>query len=467
MNDNQTIAAISTAMAPGGIGMIRISGEQAMELADKVFRSISGRKLIDFKGYTGAYGKVYDKDGEIDECVAFVYRAPHSYTGENVVELCCHGGVYLVKRALRACIDAGARPAEPGEFTKRAFLNGKMGLTQAEAVMDLISAQGSHGAKAALSAREGAIYRKIHGVADQLLGISAGLAAWTDYPDEDIEEVSDENLTRSLAEVKNSLEKILRDYDTGKILREGVETVIIGRPNVGKSTLMNLLSGTQKSIVTQIPGTTRDVVEETIQLGEVILNLADTAGIRDTDDIVEAADVELAKQIMEADSAVDQMQKKIEGICFNLLIQQQPVARDLRTVTAAMKMVTDMERIGDHAADISEITILMGDNSHIDKFNHINKMAAETVLMLNDSIEAYVERNTEKAKQVIAHDDVVDGLFNEAKKDVIQLILDNPGEGEEATDLLMIAKYFERIGDHATNIAEWVIYSQRTAKTEE
>ncbi len=229
MNENLTIAAISTAMAPGGIGMIRISGEAAMEVADKVFRSVSGRKLVDFKGYSGAYGKVFDKDGEIDECVAFVYRAPHSYTGEHVVELCCHGGVYLVKRALRACIDAGARPAEPGEFTKRAFLNGKMGLTQAEAVMDLISAQGSHGAKAALSAREGAIYRKIHGVANQLLGISAGLAAWTDYPDEDIEEVSDENLTKSLYSVKGELEKILKDYDTGKILREGVETAIIGR----------------------------------------------------------------------------------------------------------------------------------------------------------------------------------------------------------------------------------------------
>ncbi len=296
MNENQTIAAISTAMAPGGIGMIRISGEESMLVADKVFRSVSGRKLVDFKGYTGAYGKVYDEEGEIDECVAFVYRAPHSYTGENVVELCCHGGVYLVKRALRACIDAGARPAEPGEFTKRAFLNGKMGLTQAEAVMDLISAQGSHGAKAALSAREGAIYRKIHGVADQLLAVSAALAAWTDYPDEDIEEVSGENLSRSLTEVKNNLEQILRDYDTGKILREGVETVIIGRPNVGKSTLMNLLSGTQKSIVTQIPGTTRDVVEETIQLGEVILNLADTAGIHQTDDPVEKMGVELANQ---------------------------------------------------------------------------------------------------------------------------------------------------------------------------
>lgn len=296
MNDNQTIAAISTAMAPGGIGMVRISGPQAFSIADNVFRSISGRRLEDLKGYTGLYGKVTDKEGEIDEAVAFAYRAPHSYTGENVIELCCHGGVYLVKRTLRACVDAGARLAEPGEFTKRAFLNGKMGLTQAEAVMDLISAQGSHGAQAALSARDGAVYRKIHGVADKLLAISAGLAAWTDYPDEDIEEVSDENLTVSLDGVRRELEQILRDYDTGKLLREGVETVIVGRPNVGKSTLMNLLSGTQKSIVTQIPGTTRDVVEETIQLGEVILNLADTAGIRETDDPVEKAGVALANQ---------------------------------------------------------------------------------------------------------------------------------------------------------------------------
>ena len=296
MYDNQTIAAISTAMAPGGIGMIRISGAEAFSVADRVFRSVSGRKLKDMKGYTGSYGKVSDGEGVIDEAVAFVYHAPNSYTGENVVELCCHGGVYLVKRTLRACADAGARLAEPGEFTKRAYLNGKMGLTQAEAVMDLISAQGSHGAKAALSAREGAVYKKIHGVTETLLGISAGLAAWNDYPDEDIEEVSDENLTHSLGKVKEELEQILRDYDTGVLLREGVETVIAGRPNVGKSTLMNLLSGTQKSIVTQIPGTTRDVVEETIQLGEVILNLADTAGIHNTDDPVERVGVELANQ---------------------------------------------------------------------------------------------------------------------------------------------------------------------------
>ena len=169
--------------------------------------------------------------------------------------------------------------------------------------------------------------------------------------------------------------------------------------------------------------------------------------------------VDLAHRIMESDIEIDRYQKKIEGICFDLLIQQQPVARDLRTVTAAMKMVTDMERIGDHAADISEMTILMGENSRIDQYSHIKKMSSETMLMLNHSIEAYVEKNIEKAKEVIEHDDVVDELFSEAKKDIISLILNNPKEGEEATDLLMVAKYFERIGDHATNIAEWVIFS--------
>lgn len=170
-------------------------------------------------------------------------------------------------------------------------------------------------------------------------------------------------------------------------------------------------------------------------------------------------DEEKAKAIMENDVEIDHLQKKIESICFNLLIQQQPVAKDLRTVTAAMKMVTDMERIGDHAADISEMTILMGQSSKAATFEHICKMASETMIMLNHSIEAYVEKSVEKAKAVIEHDDVVDDLFDATKMNVVNLILKNPNEGETATDYLMIAKYFERIGDHATNIAEWVLYS--------
>ena len=177
-------------------------------------------------------------------------------------------------------------------------------------------------------------------------------------------------------------------------------------------------------------------------------------------------DVLLAKKIMEDDTEIDRLQKKIESICFNLIIQQQPVAKDLRTVTAALKMVTDMERIGDHAADISEMTLLMGENSQIERFHHINAMASETVLMLNHSIEAYVEKDKGKAKEVIEHDDIVDDLFSKAKKDIIQLIRENSTDGEEATDLLMVAKYFERIGDHATNIAEWVIYSLKEKEEE-
>ena len=191
-----------------------------------------------------------------------------------------------------------------------------------------------------------------------------------------------------------------------------------------------------------------------IEMGNKII-----ASIKNAIEALISCNVEKARSIMESDAEVDHLQKKIEGICFNLLIQQQPVAKDLRTVTAAMKMVTDMERIGDHAADISEMTILMGKESQIDKFEHISKMAAETMLMLNHSIEAYIEKDAEKAKEVIEHDDVVDKLFVEAKKDVIELILNNSEEGERATDILLIAKYFERIGDHATNIAEWVIYS--------
>ena len=201
---------------------------------------------------------------------------------------------------------------------------------------------------------------------------------------------------------------------------------------------------------------------EMIEMGNKII-----LSIKNAIEALVARDENMAKAIMESDAEIDQLQKKIEGICFNLLIQQQPVARDLRTVTAAMKMVTDMERIGDHAADISEMTILMGQNSQIDKFEHISQMATETMIMLNHSIEAYVEKNVIKAKEVIEHDDIVDDLFVEAKKDVIELILNSPSEGEGATDILMIAKYFERIGDHATNIAEWVIYSLKQKEDED
>lgn len=239
------------------------------------------------KGYTAAYGSVYDGEEKLDEGILLVFRAPHSYTGEDVAEISCHGGIYVTKSILRAVFSAGASPAGPGEFTQRAFINGKLGLTEAEAVMDIIGAKGKNAARAALSCREGALSRKIDKICEKLTETAAHLSAWADYPEEDIPQVSVETLSQSLNAAIAALEELLKGYDAGKAACEGVETLITGKPNVGKSTLMNLLAGCERSIVTDIPGTTRDMIEETVALGNVMLRLSDTAGLRNTDNPVE------------------------------------------------------------------------------------------------------------------------------------------------------------------------------------
>ena len=294
-----TIAAIATPQGAGGIGIVRISGPEAQEVADKVFRSPGKKEIRDTAGYQALYGHVYEGDSLVDEAIALVFRAPRSYTGEDVVELSCHGGMYVLRRVLSAVLSAGAVAAAPGEFTKRAFLNGKMSLTQAESVMDIIGAQGKQAAVAALSAREGVLGKRIQGITHRLVELAAHLSAYIDYPEDDIPELQLEQLMQSLEELLNELQHLLDTYDAGKILREGVDTVIVGRPNVGKSTLMNLLSGMERSIVTHIPGTTRDVVEETVQLGDVMLRLADTAGLHQTDDPVESIGIEMARSRLE------------------------------------------------------------------------------------------------------------------------------------------------------------------------
>ena len=256
-----TIAAISTGRAPGGIGVIRISGENAIDVADRIFSSFNGKKLCELSGYSALYGKASDEKGSIDNVVALVFKAPKSYTGEDVVEISCHGGLFVTDKVLKAVYSAGAIPAEPGEFTKRAFLNGKMDLTSAESVMNIISAQGEQAEKIALGVLEGRLFKEIKKINDKLVYDMALLSAWVDYPYEEIEDLSDNNLKEHIKESRESLQKLINDFDKGQIILEGVDTAIVGCPNVGKSTLMNLISGTEKSIVTEIAGTTRDIVE--------------------------------------------------------------------------------------------------------------------------------------------------------------------------------------------------------------
>lgn len=293
---SSTIAAIATPLAAGGIGIIRISGEDALNIADKVFRCKSGKKLCDAKGYTAHYGRAFDENGDIDEAIAIVYRTPKSYTGEDIAEISCHGGLLVVQRVLRSVFAAGASAAGPGEFTKRAFLNGKIDLAEAEGVMDIINAGSEQAANAALNLRDGALSREADDICQNLISASAHMAAWVDYPEDDVPELNYDVLAETLRQCGDRIEKLISCYDSGKAVTEGVSAVIVGKPNAGKSTLMNALAGVQKSIVTPVAGTTRDVVEETVRLGNVVLRLADTAGIRETGDIVESIGVDMAKQ---------------------------------------------------------------------------------------------------------------------------------------------------------------------------
>ena len=440
-----TIAAISTPNAAGGIAVIRISGEDAISIADKVFSPYGNKKVTEMAGYTCAYGVAHNGSERIDDCILTVFRAPHSYTGEDIAELSCHGGLYVTKKILRAILSNGAVNAEAGEFTKRAYLNGKIDLTKAEAVMDIISAKGERELKMAESLREGAAYKKAKKCSERLMKILGDLAAWADYPEEDIPEVHSDVLSEELKVIRDELRSLVRNYDSGRILREGAATAIIGRPNVGKSTLFNCLSGCERSIVTDIAGTTRDVIEESVRIGDITLRLSDTAGIRETDDMIEGIGVEIAEKMISASELVIAV---FDGSCLLTADDLRLINKINKDKTIAVINKNDIEQKIDISVlegSIKHIVYLSAkENSGIEQL----QSAIEEILSLNEADFDTATAANERQKKCI--DTALEGIESAISSleigemlDAVNVLLDEAEQsllmltGEKVTDAVV------------------------------
>ncbi|AGX07026.1 MULTISPECIES: tRNA uridine-5-carboxymethylaminomethyl(34) synthesis GTPase MnmE [Bacillus] len=368
-----TIAAISTPMGEGAIAIVRLSGDEAFSIADKLYRGVGGKRISDAASHTIHYGHIIDpKTGQVaEEVMVSVMKGPKTFTKEDVVEINCHGGIVSVNRVLQLVLNHGARLAEPGEFTKRAFLNGRIDLSQAEAVMDLIRAKTDRAMNVALGQMEGRLSKLVKRLRQEILETLAHIEVNIDYPEyDDVEEMTHQLLLEKAGFVKGEIEKLLKTSEQGKILREGLSTVIVGRPNVGKSSLLNSLVHENKAIVTDIPGTTRDVIEEYVNVRGVPLRLLDTAGIRETEDIVERIGVERSRQVLkEADLILlvvnysDELTQEDENLF--------KVVEDMDVIVIVNKtdlpQQIDMERVRELAAGHRLVTTSLLEDQGVDE----------------------------------------------------------------------------------------------------
>ena len=378
-----TIAAIATAMSSSGIGIIRISGEDAVTITEKIFRMKNGKKLSEMPTHTIHYGHICDGEEVIDEVMVLLMRGPKSYTREDTVEIDCHGGVYVMRRVLETVIRYGARPAEPGEFTKRAFLNGRIDLSQAESVIDVIHAKNEFALKSSMKQLSGSVSNAIKEIRGIVLHEIAFIESALDDPEHISLDGYPEQLQGIVEEVSGKIEKLLSTSDNGKILKEGISTVIVGKPNAGKSSLLNTLLGEERAIVTDIAGTTRDVLEEQINLNGIILNIIDTAGIRDTEDVVEKIGVDKAKKyvkdadliiyVVDSSTALDENDFEIMEL--------------LRDKTAVVLM---------NKSDLQPVTTADEVKSHLDK----------TVISISAKEQVGIDTLEETIKELFFHGEV-------------------------------------------------------------
>lgn len=431
-----TIAAIATAMTNSGIGIIRISGEDAFTVIDRIYQSKNGKKkLSEEKSHTVHYGYIVDDTKEnkiIDEVMVLIMRAPNTYTREDTVEIDCHGGVLVMQKILDTVVCHGARPAEPGEFTKRAFLNGRIDLTQAESVMDVISSKNEFALKSSISQLQGSLQKEIKELREKIIYEIAFIESALDDPEHINIDGYGQKLKTVAEECKKRIEHLLDTADNGKILKEGIDTVIVGKPNAGKSSLMNVLLKKERAIVTDIAGTTRDVLEEQMNLNGITLNIIDTAGIRDTEDIVEKIGVDKAKDylvnadliiyVVDSSTPLDENDEKIMEMIKDRTALVLLNKSDLDTVTTE-------EMIASHL-DQKIIKVSMKENQGVDELeNAIKELFFHGKVELND--EVYITNARHKAALSNAKDSlnmVLDSIAMEMPEDFYSIDLMNTYE---------------------------------------